>query len=79
MSGVCSLENAEDNTFFFRGLISYMDLTCYVIRLAMGLSVTLYLVVTRKDRKFPRFVILQLLLIDLEYLLAVGVESWAVQ
>ncbi len=41
----------------------------------MGLSVSLFLYCTRKRRKLPRFVIVQLLLINFDYVLGVIMNS----
>ena len=56
----------------------YLNLTGYIIRLAMGLAVTLYLYFTREVRQFPIFVKLQLLLIDVEYFLTLAVCVWQI-
>ena len=42
----------------------------------MGLTVAAYLFIKRKERIFPRFVILQLVLIVSEYTFATAVNSW---
>ena len=71
-------ETASDTFDEYRLNIQMTDLSVYIIRFLMGISFTAYLIATRKKRVFPRFVILQLLLIDLEYILATGLQMWTV-
>ncbi len=75
---ICDKDCAELEVYRFSLWTTYLDCFAYSSRLLMGLSVSLFLYCTRKRRKLPRFVIVQLLLINFDYLLGVMMNSTVV-
>ena len=73
METLCDPAHADQQGTLFRAVTEYSNLAGYILRFSMGFLVTVYLFLTRKRRSFPRFVKLQLLLIDVEYALAIGI------
>ena len=73
---ICTGEDADEIGENCSKYNFYADFASAILRFFMGLIITCFLWYTRKKRQFPRFVILQLVLIDVEYLISIVMNMW---